>query len=74
MLAVWDWLFGSLHFSETGEKLKFGLRPTEASATNIVQIYLRPFIDVYRLLKNSGKKLILLSNSLKFLARRVGED
>ena len=74
MLAVWDWLFGSLHFSETGEKLKFGLRPTEASATNIVQIYFRPFVDVYRLLKNSGKKLILLSNSLKFLARRVGED
>ena len=74
MLAVWDWLFGSLHFSETGEKLKFGLRPNEASATNIVQIYLRPFIDVYRLLKNSGKKLILLSNSLKFLVRRVGED
>lgn len=49
-LAVWDWLFGSLHLSEVGEKLTFGLGPKEASATNLADIYLRPFRDIWRTL------------------------
>jgi hypothetical protein len=58
MLAVWDWLFGSLHFSETGKKIRFGLRPNEASATNILQIYLRPFIDIFKALRVGCTKVL----------------
>ncbi len=47
-LALWDWLFGSLHLSETDKELTFGLDPKEASATNLPDIYLRPFADMYR--------------------------
>jgi hypothetical protein len=60
MLAVWDWLFGSLHFSETGKKIRFGLRPNEASATNIILIYLKPFIEVSNIFKSTYKKLLSL--------------
>ena len=58
MLALWDWLFGSLHFSETGKKIRFGLRPNEASATNILQIYLRPFIDIFKALRVGFRKVL----------------
>ena len=60
MLALWDWLFGSLHFSETGKKIRFGLRPDEASATNIIHIYLKPFIEVSSIFKSTYKKLLSL--------------
>ena len=66
MLAIWDWLFGSLHFSETGESIRFGLRPTEASATNIVSIYLKPFVEVSNALKYTYNRLIKIIN-LNFL-------
>ncbi len=49
MLAIWDWMFGSLHLSEPEEELTFGLKPHEASATRIADIYLRPFRDLYHM-------------------------
>jgi sterol desaturase/sphingolipid hydroxylase (fatty acid hydroxylase superfamily) len=56
-LAVWDWLFGSLHLSENDRELKFGLLPGDASATNLPDIYLRPFADMYRIFRRRVKKL-----------------
>ncbi|MDA5558776.1 sterol desaturase family protein [Shimia sp. MMG029] len=47
-LALWDWLFGSLHLSDKDEDLTFGLPQEEASATNLADIYLRPFRDTWR--------------------------
>lgn len=44
--AFWDWLFGSLHLSERDNKLTFGLKPSEAHASNLIDIYFRPFRDV----------------------------
>lgn len=45
-IAFWDWLFGSLHLSERDNKLTFGLKPSEAHASNLIDIYFRPFQDV----------------------------
>jgi sterol desaturase/sphingolipid hydroxylase (fatty acid hydroxylase superfamily) len=59
-LAIWDWLFGSLHLSEQEEELTFGLPPEEASATNLLDIYLRPFSDTWRYIKRPAKKLFRL--------------
>lgn len=48
-LAVWDWMFGSLHLSEEDD-LEFGLLPGEgASATNLWSIYTRPFVEIIRM-------------------------
>ena len=54
--AVWDWLFGSLHLSETANELTFGLKPSEASASGIVSIYTRPFADMWAVLMRRGKR------------------
>lgn len=46
-LAVWDWLFGSLHVSEGQHDLKFGLLPSENhSATSLWVMYLRPIAEI----------------------------
>lgn len=49
-LAVWDWLYGSLYLSEKDEKLTYGLQPNEASASNIIDIYKRPFTDMAKVI------------------------
>ncbi|WP_412565631.1 sterol desaturase family protein [Thalassobius sp. MITS945101] len=56
-LALWDGLFGSLHLSEKGRKLRFGLDAKEASADRLWDIYLRPFKDMFNVLKRRLCKL-----------------
>lgn len=47
-LAVWDWLFGSLHVSEGQHDMKFGLTENEGhSATSLRVMYLAPFVEIY---------------------------
>lgn len=55
--AVWDWFFGSLHLSEQDKKLTFGLKPTEAHASNLVDIYFRPFRDIANVLRRRVRRL-----------------
>lgn len=55
--AVWDWLFGSLYLSEKEKELKFGLQPHEASSTQLSDIYLRPFKDIFRIIRRRIAKL-----------------
>ena len=56
-LAVWDWLFGSLHLSEKDADLKFGLQSSEAHPSRILDIYLRPFADMGRVIRRRVDKL-----------------
>ena len=55
--AVWDWAFGSLHLSERDRNLTFGLHPTEAHAAKLSDIYLRPFRDMYAVLRRRARRL-----------------
>ena len=55
-LAIWDWMFGSLHLSEKSKTLTFGLGPTEASATDLGDIYMRPFAEIYRITRRTLKR------------------
>ena len=55
--AIWDWLFGSLHLSEDETNLTFGLKPTEAHASSLLDIYGRPFRDIYHVLRRRGVKI-----------------
>lgn len=63
-LAIWDWLFGSLHLSEHERALEFGLLPGEASSTNLLDIYLRPFADIARIARRKLRKLQTVSAQL----------
>ncbi|KQY99882.1 hypothetical protein ASD45_03020 [Pseudolabrys sp. Root1462] len=43
-LAIWDWLFGTLHVpSKAPEKLTFGVEPSEAGAHTITGEFIAPF-------------------------------
>lgn len=47
-LAVWDWLFGSLHVSEDQHDMQFGLRSDEGHSTTSLRVmYLRPFAELW---------------------------
>lgn len=56
-LAVWDWMFGSLHLSEKEKKLTFGLDESEASSWQLADIYFRPFADIARFFTRRAKRL-----------------
>jgi sterol desaturase/sphingolipid hydroxylase (fatty acid hydroxylase superfamily) len=43
-LAVWDWLFGTLHIpAKTREKLTFGVKPVQADTHTITGEFIAPF-------------------------------
>ena len=50
-LAVWDWLFGTLHVpAKEREKLTFGIEPAEAGAHTITGEFLNPFARAFNAL------------------------
>lgn len=55
-LAVWDWMFGTLHHSQT-EALTFGIEgePKGADAS-LKALYLGPFIDIARISRSRFRK------------------
>lgn len=59
-LAIWDWLFGSLHLSEAERELEFGLTPGEASSTRILDIYLRPFREIGSIVRRRARRAMML--------------
>ena len=45
-LALWDWMFGSLHLSKGQNDIRFGLSADEGqSASDLKTLYLRPLAD-----------------------------
>ena len=47
-LAIWDWMFGTLHLSERQE-LEFGLGVKEGSEGDLHLLYLQPLVDMARI-------------------------
>ena len=51
-LAIWDWMFNSLHLSHGETDLKFGLDASErSSAASLRVLYLQPLLDIGRILR-----------------------
>lgn len=51
-LAIWDWMFRSLHLSSGEGELVFGLDASEgSSASSLKTLYLQPFHDIFRILR-----------------------
>ncbi|SHH41136.1 Sterol desaturase/sphingolipid hydroxylase, fatty acid hydroxylase superfamily [Cognatiyoonia sediminum] len=55
-LAIWDWMFGSLHLSEKDEQLSFGVIGEEDAASSIGALYWRPFRDIWRLFSRRAQQ------------------
>lgn len=58
-LAIWDWLFGSLHISSANQdqELVFGLGPAEnASDTGLRAIYLTPVLEIASIIRSHLRK------------------
>ncbi len=49
-LAVWDWIFGSLHYSEDIENLKLGVE--DHFDNSLKTLYLKPIFEIFHISKN----------------------
>ncbi len=56
-LAVWDWMFGSLHLSETDKDLTFGLTGKDKEAARLSHIYFYPILDMGRVIRRRLQRL-----------------
>jgi sterol desaturase/sphingolipid hydroxylase (fatty acid hydroxylase superfamily) len=57
MLALWDWLFGSLYIAREKEDLQFGIDEPHA-ITNGVTAYVMPFVGVWRMCARGMRRLV----------------
>ena len=57
-LAIWDWLFGSLHHSVEFETLHLGLEKNQKNANHsLVNLYVNPIIEIKNYLSNKTNKI-----------------
>jgi sterol desaturase/sphingolipid hydroxylase (fatty acid hydroxylase superfamily) len=72
-LAVWDWLFGSLHLSESDQEITYGLTQDPTAPKSLSDMYFGPFGDtlniVAKYLTRSKKNLFSSSTEKPFEAR-----
>ncbi|MEO0329932.1 MAG: sterol desaturase family protein [Pseudomonadota bacterium] len=74
-LAIWDWLFGSLHLSEDSNDLIFGLDPSEnSSATSLKTLYLGPVLEIKRISVKAFKRGLASCYQLIATAREKSFD
>ena len=67
-LAIWDWLFGSLHHSVEFETLHLGLEKNQKNENHsLVNLYVYPIIEIKNYLLNKANKIrfSLKRNQLK---------
>ena len=58
-LAIWDWLFGSLHHSVEFETLKLGLEKNQKQETHsLLNLYLNPLIEIKNYTFNKLNKIV----------------
>ena len=57
ILAIWDWIGGSLHLSEPETKLEFGVsKKVEPNEQSLKTLYLQPFRESWRAAKGSIRR------------------
>ncbi|MEM9060862.1 MAG: sterol desaturase family protein [Pseudomonadota bacterium] len=72
-LAVWDWIFGSLHLSEDESELTFGLDANEKSdPVGLVAIYTRPIVEIYLIVTGTIRSTIV--RILAFFRRQSSDN
>ena len=59
-LAIWDYVFGSLHHSVEIDDLKLGVDNQERDFNRLSTLYFSPIIEIKNILKNKMQSLILM--------------
>jgi sterol desaturase/sphingolipid hydroxylase (fatty acid hydroxylase superfamily) len=59
-LAIWDYVFGSLHHSVEIDDLKLGIDNQERDFNRLSTLYFSPIIEIKNILKNKMQSLILM--------------
>ena len=73
-LAVWDWLFGSLHHSVEFETLHLGIKKNQHDAThNLKNLYLDPIHEIKKHIFNKIKKIKNKFNKIILKGRYINE-
>ena len=49
-LAIWDWIFGSLHYSEDIDDLTLGVE--DGFGNSLKSLYLKPIIEIFLIMRN----------------------
>ena len=73
-LAVWDWLFGSLHHSVEFETLHLGIKKDQKETThNLRNLYFDPIYEIKKHIINKIKKIKNKFNKLILKGRYINE-
>ena len=73
-LAIWDWLFGSLHNSVEFETLHLGIKKNQHDAThNLKNLYLDPIHEIKKHIFNKIKKIKNKFNKIILKGRYINE-
>ena len=73
-LAVWDWLFGSLHHSVEFETLHLGIKKDQKETThNLKSLYFDPIYEIKKHIINKIKKIKNKFNKLILKGRYINE-
>lgn len=71
-LAIWDWMFGTLHLSEKEKDLTFGLDPSEASpATGLKSLYMGPLVEIFLILRDRIRQGVMISKRMISFVRKA---
>ena len=72
-LAIWDWMFGSLHYSEKIDKLTLGIDLNQKEGTHkLYNLYIDPLKEIFSIILKKTIKFLSLLKSLKF--KSIGAD
>ena len=52
-LAIWDYIFGSLHHSEEIEDLTLGIETDGKNLNNLSNLYFFPLIEIFVIIRNN---------------------
>ena len=64
-LAIWDWIFGSLHHSEDIDKLVLGVEDDDFNPRSIKELYLKPLKEILNIFSESLSSFKSLSKIFK---------
>ena len=72
-LAIWDWMFGSLHHSEKIDKLTLGIDLNQKEETHkLYNLYLDPLKEIFFIILRGKIKIVEILKSFKF--NSIGAD
>ena len=64
-LAIWDWIFGSLHHSEDIDNLVLGVEDDDFNPRSIKELYMKPLKEILNILSESLSSFKSLSKIFK---------